>query len=203
MAAKVRRTGQLGSSRKYKRTIVFYNGGMKSLHYHFWSLLPKLLVVSCLTVVISPALAKLNLGDPLPTISGKLFNNTSFSSKEWQGKVIIINFWASWCEPCKEELPLLQSFYQTYHAQGLEILTISMDKSADMAMAKKMIGTYPFSNAFKEDLSLQEFGRIWRIPSTFIINRQGMIVKDGLKGEHLVNESLLHQVVLPLIEHQK
>ena len=204
MVAKEPSIGQLENFQKSKVVKVFYNGVMNSPYYRLWWLLQSFLVVSCLTILMSlPALAKLNLGDSLPTISGHVFNKETFSTKEWQGKVILINFWASWCEPCKEELPLLQSFYQTYHAKGLEILTISMDKPADMVIAKKLIATYPFTNAYKEDLTLQEFGRIWRIPSTFIINRQGIIVKDGLKGEPLVNESFLRQVVLPLIENTK
>jgi thiol-disulfide isomerase/thioredoxin len=150
--------------------------------------------------LLGPATAKVSVGDTSPIITGKLLNGEEFSSSNWGGKVILIHFWASWCDPCKEELPLLQTFYEKYHSQGLEVLTISMDKPSDLEVAKKMIQMHPFTNGYKNHLRIDDFGRIWRIPTTFVVNRQGIIVKDGLKGEPQIDEHFLNQVVRPLLE---
>jgi thiol-disulfide isomerase/thioredoxin len=169
---------------------------MKKILHYFYSLI----ISTFIGIAPLTCWAKLAVGDKTPTIQGRLLNSNIFSSKTFEGKVILVNFWASWCEPCKEELPLLKSFYEKFHPLGLEIITISVDKPQDIETAKRMIEKYPFINAHKNDLQLEEFGRIWRIPSTYGINRAGIVIRDGLQGEPMVTESYLNQVIRPLIE---
>ncbi|MFX4790328.1 TlpA disulfide reductase family protein, partial [Acinetobacter baumannii] len=68
-----------------------------------------------------------------------------------RGKVILVNYWATWCAPCKKEMPVLNSFYRRYHEQGLEIIGISADRPQDFARMRRMSATlaYPTSTLDK------------------------------------------------------
>ena len=98
-----------------------------------------LLFPVCVALFISRAWATdVAVGKPAPMIEAKLLD----SSKKVQvgsgtGKVTIINFWASWCAPCRAEMPAIQSYYDKHKSQGLEVLAISMDDSRDLADVRK------------------------------------------------------------------
>jgi thiol-disulfide isomerase/thioredoxin len=78
------------------------------------------------------AAAKLALLENKPlTISGKQPDGKALTTDDWKGKVILVDFWATWCGPCREELPRVSKLYADYHAKGLEILGVSNDFSAD------------------------------------------------------------------------
>jgi thiol-disulfide isomerase/thioredoxin len=143
--------------------------------------------------------ASLELGQPAPNIIGTLVNNKKFSLPDNKGKVILVNFWASWCEPCREEMPAIQAFLDKNREKGLEVLAITMDKPSDMAQAKKIMDQYSFLFAEKKQIDYSEYGRIWRIPSTFIIDRQGILRKNGLSGDPKIDTKTLEQVVTPLL----
>ena len=64
-------------------------------------------------------------------IKGTSLDGTAFSSTSYKGKVILVDFWATWCGPCKAELPRVKSLYKRYHEQGLEIVGVSCDVSGD------------------------------------------------------------------------
>src|ERR671924_1263598 len=66
----------------------------------------------------------------LPTTDGK-----QVSLRDYRGKVVFLNFWATWCIPCREEMPGLEQLHQTYHAQDLAILSIDLKESADQVKA--------------------------------------------------------------------
>jgi len=69
-------------------------------------------------------------GKPL-TLEGLAVDGSKFSSSQWKGKVILVDFWATWCGPCREELPRVKKVYADFHKDGLEILGVSCDRSAD------------------------------------------------------------------------
>lgn len=143
--------------------------------------------------------ADLEIGQPAPNIIGTLLNNKKFSLSANKGKVILVNFWASWCEPCREEMPVIQAFLEKNREKGFEVLAITMDKPSDMAQAKKIMDQYSFLFAEKQQIDYSEYGRIWRIPSTFIIDRQGILRKNGLTGDPKIDNKILKQVVTPLL----
>ena len=159
----------------------------------------KILVTFILLGLSHLSMGKVMLGDKAPEISGQLLNNVSFSTQNYQGKVLLINFWASWCEPCREEMPLIEEFYKKYKKDGFEVIAISLDNEKDINQAKSILKNYTFLSAFKKDVDYSKLGRIWRIPSTFVIDRQGFIIKDGLTGTPTVDEETLQKVVLPAI----
>jgi len=148
------------------------------------------------------AYAELELGRSAPNIQGELVDGKPFSANTYKGKVLIVNFWASWCEPCREEMPAIETYLLKNKAKGLEVLAITMDKPSDLVQAKQIMRNYSFLFAEKNQMDYSEYGRIWRIPSTFIIDKQGKLRKNGLTGDPKVDTKLLEEIVTPLLSTQ-
>ena len=72
------------------------------------------------------------IGKPL-VVTGKTLVGKDFATEQWKGRVVLVDFWASWCPDCKAEMPSVIQMYQTYHDQGLEIVGISSDVGAERA----------------------------------------------------------------------
>jgi len=158
------------------------------------------LVLFCFMACLSgSAFAELQIGQLAPNIEGTLSDGKPFSLNTNKGKVVLVNFWASWCEPCREEMPIIESYLKKNKAKGFEVLAISMDKPSDLEQAKKILQNYTFLSADKKQMDYSGYGRIWRIPSTFIIDKQGILRKNGLTGEPQVDMKILEETVTPLL----
>lgn len=158
------------------------------------------LIPVCAALFISSAWgAEVIVGKPAPIIEAKLLD----SSKKVQtgsGKVTIINFWASWCAPCRAEMPAIQSYYDKHKSQGLEVLAISMDDPRDLADVRKIAQAFSFPIALKTDADFKGLGRIWRMPSTFVVDRNGILRKNGHEGTPTVDAESLEALVTPLLD---
>ena len=111
---------------------------------------------------------------------------TPLSSVE--GEVILIDFWASWCGPCRAEIPNLVKLYSKYHTKGFEIYGVSLDsKKTDWTNAIKQLNmTWPQVSDIKgwQSSAAKLYG-INSIPSTFLIDKNGIIIAKGLRGQKL------------------
>ena len=150
----------------------------------------------------SPAFAGIEVGQAAPNIEGTLIDGKPFSLNNNKGKVVLVNFWASWCEPCREEMPAIEAYLKKNKAKGFEVLAITMDKPVDMEQAKQIMRSYSFLFAEKKQMDYSDYGRIWRIPSSFIIDRQGILRKNGMTGDPKVDTKLLEELVTPLLSAQ-
>lgn len=105
-----------------------------------------------------------------------------------KGKYILLEFWASWCGPCRRENPNLVAQYHKYHSLGFEIFGVSLDINADQWKKAITIDKLPWSNvsALKggEDTVALQYG-IYEIPTNFLINHEGKIVAKNLRGKQL------------------
>ena len=143
--------------------------------------------------------ATLAVGKPAPPLEAKTIDGKNFSLADVAGNVVIINFWASWCEPCRKEMPAMESYYKKHKDGGLRILAISLDDSEDEAKVREIMKSYSYPAAFQRDADFSGFGRIWRMPMTFIIDRQGILRKDGGVGPPSIDLDLLEKIVTPLL----
>ena len=139
-------------------------------------------------------------GKIAPPLTAKLLNGESFSLSASTGKVVILHFWATWCAPCMKEMPAFEVYYKKHHREGLEIVAISMDKPADEAKARTMAKDFSFLAAFGKDTSFKGYGRIWKMPLTFVIDRKGILRKEDWDGENGIDAALLDQTVTPLLK---
>lgn len=94
---------------------------------------------------------------------------------EYQGQVVVLNFWATWCEPCRVEMPDLEVVYQEYRQQGVVVLAVNMsESSADIADFVKELGlTFPILRDSKQEA--MERYNVKMLPTTYFIDRQGNV----------------------------
>jgi peroxiredoxin len=128
------------------------------------------------------------VGRKAPNFSAPDVNGKNVSLSESIGRVTIIDFWASWCGPCRAESPNMVALYNEYHAKGLNIIGVSLDKTADdwkAAIAKDKLDWTQISNLkYWDDPIAAQYG-VKAIPATFVLNQYGVVVAKDLKGEAL------------------
>jgi cytochrome c biogenesis protein CcmG, thiol:disulfide interchange protein DsbE len=137
-------------------------------------------------------------GKPAPAFVTTTIDGEKFSLSGMAGKVVVINYWATWCSPCREEMPEFESYYREHQSEGLVMLAVSMDETTDLAKVKDVMKAYTFQAAMASDTSAKGYGRIWRIPLTFVIDRHGILRKDGWAGAKM-NLKALDKIVTPLL----
>ena len=132
--------------------------------------------------------AAANVGSVAPDFTAKNPEGKSISLKQSLGKVTIVDFWASWCKPCRVENPNVVALYAKFHAKGLNILSVSLDKEASAwkdAIAKDNLTWNHVSNLkeFEDPIALQ-YG-INAIPTIFVLDAKGVIIAKDIRGEEL------------------
>lgn len=121
------------------------------------------------------------------------------SLERWRGRVMVVNFWASWCPPCREEIPGLVKISGQFAANGLQVVGIAVD-SADKAQesAKELGVSYPVLVAGLEviDLTRRLGNKAGGLPFTVILDRHGNLVRTHLG---LISEAELARIIAPLL----
>lgn len=126
----------------------------------------------------------------LPDLEGK-----SRASRDWQGKVVLVDFWATWCAGCRETIPALSRLQSKYGAQGLSVVGISLDKGAKAKVgkfARKLKVNYQMLLDSEDTLS-RVFG-FEGLPSLYLFDRQGNLVK-AMVGYTAVQDKDLEALV--------
>ena len=121
--------------------------------------------------------ARVAVGSPVPAYAALALTGDSVSLASHRGKVVLLNVWATWCHPCRDEIPELQAIHERYRARGLELVGVSVDtESADDAIRAFMRDfrmTYPVWRDPSERISAQF--HIVGVPATFLIDREGIL----------------------------
>ena len=128
------------------------------------------------------------MGDTAPNFKASTPDGKVVSLKEGLGKVTLIDFWASWCAPCREENPSVVALYAELHSKGLNIISVSLDDDANKwkaAIAEDKLSWTQVSNLkeMQDPIALQ-YG-VTQIPTTILIDASGKIVARDLFGEDL------------------
>lgn len=132
-------------------------------------------------VVLSGILGKQNIRSETlktaPEFSLPAVNDGTIKLGNYRGSVVILDFWATWCPPCKDEIPDFIKLYNNYKDKGLMIIGISLDTDTDKLkdFCRNMGINYPI--AMSDDKVTGAYGGIQYIPTTFIIDKEGNIVK--------------------------
>ncbi|HVS71117.1 MAG TPA: TlpA disulfide reductase family protein [Phycisphaerae bacterium] len=130
------------------------------------------------------------VGKPL-VIEGRTSTGGKFSSADYKGKVILVDFWATWCPPCRITLPEVQKAYAKYHDQGLEVMGVSCDydEAALNSFIKDHAMPWP---QLREESQKDEKTRwnpvaaklgVWTIPTYFLIDRNGVVSSSDVGGQ--------------------
>jgi thiol-disulfide isomerase/thioredoxin len=141
-----------------------------------------------------------------PTIAVKDLNGQDVTLAQYKGKVVLVNFWATWCEPCKTEIPWMIEFQQKYSPRGFTILGVSMDeegkKAIDPFLAKERFDVNGRKEAMNYPILLgndsvaDKFGGIIGLPTSMLFTRDGKKVRT-IVG--LVNHDEIAKIIEGLL----
>lgn len=124
-------------------------------------------------------------GNPLPKFTCQTQKGKPFGPDKYKGKVLVLDFWASWCGPCRGEIPNMKKYYEEFKDKGVEFLSVSIDAKKDAweKALKEENMTWPqgwVPDAGKEVMDLCQFGGI---PFILVLDKDGNIYKKHLRGE--------------------
>lgn len=124
-----------------------------------------------------PVIAAGEIGSRLPEFSVHDLHGKEVSSADLRGKVVLVDFWATWCQPCKKEMPGYQELLNRYGPQGFVVIGFKFDTMMDMEdpvrFARNIGVKYPLAVA-TDDLK-QKFGGIEGLPTTMLYDREGIL----------------------------
>lgn len=131
-----------------------------------------------------------------PDMAVQLIGGKTITLAQLKGKVVLLNFWATWCPYCRHELPAMQEFYKDYQSRGFEILAVSVDDTPEKLLAFTREHKLPFPVAVMLHNPPAALGSISKIPTSFVIDRCG-IVRKKISGQ--VHYARLKNLVTPLL----
>lgn len=123
----------------------------------------------CLSVTASNAGPSLHL-------SVQDINGDTFSLSEYSGSVVYVDFWASWCGPCRKSFPWMNAMHQKYATQGLKIIAINLDTETKLAQQFLTQIQADFAIAYDPDMQVATEFEILGMPSSYLFNRKGELV---------------------------
>jgi cytochrome c biogenesis protein CcmG, thiol:disulfide interchange protein DsbE len=147
--------------------------------------------------VSSPANSAPQIGATAPELVVTELDGQIFDLAKLKGKVVLVNYWATWCAPCKKDMPRLDAFYRRHHGQNLEMIGISVDRPNDLPKVLKITASLAYPVAVLKDITVDGFGEPEGVPITWIIDADGK-VRDRMID---VRDELLGTLVVPLLLH--
>lgn len=127
----------------------------------------------CIVLLLPAVLQAGGAAAPDFTLKSRTGENLKLS--EYRGQVVMINFWASWCGPCRQEMPLLNDLYRRYHKLGFTLLGVNLDQERDQALAllEKIPVSFPI--LFDPEGKVSELYQVAAMPTTVILDRGGHV----------------------------
>lgn len=154
----------------------------------------KLMKLFLFTIILSMTLhahaeeKNANLDFELP---GK---TSSIKLSDFKGKVVYLDFWASWCGPCKQSFPWMNSIYEKYRSQGFEIVAINLDMNADDAQKFLANNTAKFSIAFdSKGVTPKQYG-VKGMPTSYLLGRDGRVIYQHMGFNEADKEKLEQKI---------
>jgi peroxiredoxin len=131
-------------------------------------------ILALILILLNPAMAgDINESAPDFTLPGD--NGQAVSLSDLHGQVVMINFWASWCGPCRQEMPLLEQIHQRYEPLGFTLLGVNVEENSSDAKAFLKDRPVSFPILFDPDNGVSKLYDVVAMPSTVLIDRQGNV----------------------------
>jgi len=134
---------------------------------------------------------------PAPQLTLFDMQNRSVSLDDYRGRVVLVNLWATWCPPCKEEMPVFQAFYEQYKKDGFDIVAIN-DGDPKQSV-EEFVDDYKLTFPIWLDptyTATQKAFRTAGLPSSYVIDRQGTVRLTWVGG---IKRDVLEQYVIPIL----
>ncbi|MEW6739417.1 MAG: peroxiredoxin family protein [Nitrospirota bacterium] len=130
-------------------------------------------------------------------------NGKKVNLSEFRGKAVLLNFWATWCGPCRAEMPSLNNLYNEYKDKGLVVLAVSVDASEKpvKSFARELKLTFPVLMDKDKAVSFDEYA-VLGLPTTFLIDRNGVVI-EKIMGEREWDSPQMKEKILKLLGGKK
>jgi peroxiredoxin len=160
----------------------------------------KLKILAALLLIVATAASAApvaELGEPAPALKGTLFSGQAFNLSQMRGKVVLVNFYSSYCSFCAYEIGNLETFYEQHRDHGFEVIVVGTDSLEDRHRVDRMLGIYGLPGVMADDLEQSGFERKYPTPTAFVIDRDGILRSRtrGAKQPYYYTEK-----VLPLLQ---
>ncbi|WP_238995297.1 TlpA family protein disulfide reductase [Sphingomonas solaris] len=128
------------------------------------------MLIACATPTVLNA--KPRIGEPAPDFSVQTFDGATISLASLRGRVVLLNFWATWCGPCKVELPLLDGYHRLQKDAGLSVIAVTTEDSAPVSRLKPLAAavSFPMVRRLKGPYAI-----LGAVPTNYIIDRNGIL----------------------------
>ena len=173
-----------------------------SLIHTYWNTISVLLLGLGLVWIVSsrvsaeqstaPGIAQPQEGFLAPDFQLTSLAGENIRLSDLRGRAVILNFWASWCPPCRAEMPAIQAVHEKYSAEDLIVVAINASSQDNLDAAQEFLDSLNLSFLVLKDTtgSVQELYQVTALPTTFFIDRQGIIQKLVIGGP--MSEALLN-----------
>ena len=122
-------------------------------------------------------------------VSGKTLSGDDFEWSDYRGKVVLVDFWATWCGPCVRELPNVRKLYDAYHKRGFEVVGISLDTDRQRLTTFVQQRELPWVTLFEDgdrgDHPVATYYGVMTIPTAILVDKEGKVVSLNARGEEL------------------
>jgi cytochrome c biogenesis protein CcmG, thiol:disulfide interchange protein DsbE len=144
--------------------------------------------------------ASLRIGAPAPPATLHTLDGQRIATSDLLGQVVVLAFWATWCVPCREELPVLSAYAAEHASQGLTVLGFCLDEPDEWRAVREVAKSYAFPVGLLASSNADGYGRIWRMPANFTIDRKGLLADNAWKDKRpsWTNERL-QRILAPLL----
>jgi len=135
-----------------------------------------MVVVAGLAWLLAGTASAMNVGDVVPDFVRADLDGRDVQLSRHRGKLVVLNFWASWCPPCREEMPVFSGWQKDLQAAGLQVIGVSMDD--DRSEVERFLAQYPVSYpiVMGDAKFAGQFGGVLGLPLTYLIDAQGRVV---------------------------
>lgn len=135
-----------------------------------------LVIAAALLSLLSGAADAMKVGDVAPDFTRADVDGKQVQLSKHRGQLVLLNFWASWCEPCREEMPAFSKWQRELGARGLQVIGVSMDDDADEV--KRFLAAYPvaYPIVMGDAKFAEHFGGVLGLPLSYLIDAQGRVV---------------------------
>jgi cytochrome c biogenesis protein CcmG/thiol:disulfide interchange protein DsbE len=147
----------------------------------------------------APRTAAPRVGFIAPAFQTSTPSGEAIGSEQWRGKVVVLNFWATWCGPCRAEMPAFQSVLDARRKDGLIVIGLNQSEDADSITAFTRALQLQFPMGLDRDAAISELYGVHALPTTFLIDRRG-VIRDLVIGGPMKSDMLESKLSALLVE---
>jgi thiol-disulfide isomerase/thioredoxin len=140
-----------------------------------------------------------DVGQAAPAVVARQLDGATLDLSALRGRVVVVNLWASWCTPCRAEMPMLEAFYRKHQVEGVLLVGLCADDLHDRKDVEKAARGLTYPIAFLQDAKVNGFGSPKALPMTYVIDKNGVIRARLMPTRAGLTEPDLASAVLPLL----